>query len=330
MAGQGGGGMKTILITGVGGFIGSHLAKSFVAEGNRVIGIDNFITGAQDNLEPFKREKHFTLMEQNVCEEIEIPGKVDYVLHFASPASPADYLNFPIQTLKVGSLGTHHTLGLAKAKRATYLLASTSEVYGDPLSHPQSEDYWGNVNPVGPRGVYDEAKRFAEALTMAYQRVHGIDTKIARIFNTYGPRMRLNDGRATPNFITQALMESPLTVFGTGKQTRSFCYIDDLVEGVTKLLFSSVREPVNLGNPEEMPLLELAHKIIELTGTQSEIVFKPLPQDDPKQRCPDIRRARKELGWEPQVKLEEGLRNTIAYFKKALGKTRRARAKNRS
>lgn len=310
---------KTILITGVAGFIGSHLAESFVADGYQVIGLDNFITGTKENIEPFRTAKNFVFIEQNVCEEIDVPGEVHYVLHFASPASPADYLHYPIQTLKVGSLGTHHALGLTKAKQATYLLASTSEVYGDPLAHPQSEDYWGNVNPVGPRGVYDEAKRFAEALTMAYQRVHGLDTKIARIFNTYGPRMRLNDGRAIPNFITQALTGKPLTVFGKGSQTRSFCYIADLVEGIRRLLFSGLREPVNLGNPSEMPLLDLARKIIQLTGTQSQIVFSPLPQDDPKQRCPDIRRAEKELGWGPQIKLEAGLQHTIGYFRKELG-----------
>ena len=312
---------KTVLITGIGGFIGSHLAEVFVGEGCRVIGIDNFLTGAEANLESFRREKNFVYIQQNVCDEIKIAGPVDYVLHFASPASPADYLHYPIQTLKVGSLGTHHALGLAKAKRAVCLLASTSEVYGDPLVHPQSEDYWGNVNPVGPRGVYDEAKRFAEALTMAYQQVHGMDTKIARIFNTYGPRMRLNDGRAIPNFITQALTGKPLTVFGTGKQTRSFCYINDLVDGISKLLFSKVRQPVNLGNPEEMSLVDMAHKIIKLTGARSEIVFKPLPQDDPRQRCPDISRAKRELSWQPKVKLEEGLRHTIAYFRKTLGNT---------
>ncbi len=312
--------MKTILITGVAGFIGSHLAETFVGEGHRVIGIDNFLTGTEGNLALCRREKHFVFIQQNVCDGIEISGPVDYVLHFASPASPADYLNYPIQTLKVGSLGTHNTLGLAKAKRAAYLLASTSEVYGDPLAHPQSEDYWGNVNPVGPRGVYDEAKRFAEALTMAYQRVHQMETKIARIFNTYGPRMRLNDGRAIPNFITQALTERPITVFGNGSQTRSFGYIDDLVEGIRKLLFSSLQEPVNLGNPREMSLLDLAKKVIELTASKSEIVFKPLPQDDPKVRCPDIRLARKKLGWEPKVKLEDGLQITVAYFRKALGR----------
>ncbi len=309
---------KTVLITGVAGFIGSHLAEAFVKQGYRVIGVDNFLTGSHDNLEPFKPEKNFTMIEHNVSEHFEIPDPVDYILHFASPASPSDYLHYPIQTLKVGSLGTHNSLGLAKAKRATFLLASTSEVYGDPLIHPQTEDYWGNVNPIGPRGVYDEAKRFAEALTMAYQRVHQIDTKIARIFNTYGPRMRLNDGRAIPNFITQALSAKPVTVFGDGSQTRSFCYIKDTVEGIQKLLFSTLQNPVNLGNPVEMTVGELAKKIVQLTGSRSKIEFKPLPEDDPKQRCPDIRQAKAHLGWEPKVKLEEGLRHTIAYFKEAL------------
>lgn len=310
---------KNILITGAGGFIGSHLAEIFVSEGFRVFGVDNFLTGDERNLASFRNDKNFTLIEHNISQPLEISDPVDYVLHFASPASPADYLHFPIPTLKVGSLGTHHSLGLAKAKRATFLLASTSEVYGDPLVHPQKEDYWGNVNPVGPRGVYDEAKRFAEALTMAYQRAHGLNTKIARIFNTYGPRMRLNDGRAIPNFITQALAGNSLTVFGTGAQTRSFCYIDDTVTGIQKLLFSELKEPVNIGNPDEMPLIKLARKIIDLTGSRSEITFKPLPQDDPRQRCPDIRLAQSKLGWEPKVKLEEGLRSTIEYFKKRLG-----------
>lgn len=310
--------MKTVLITGVAGFLGSHLAESFVEKGYRVLGVDNFLTGDVNNLASFREEKNFRLIEHNISHELMIPDSVDYVLHFASPASPADYLHFPIPTLKVGALGTHNTLGLAKVKRAVFLLASTSEVYGDPLVHPQSEDYWGNVNPVGPRGVYDEAKRFAEALTMAYQRAHGMDTKIARIFNTYGPRMRLNDGRAIPNFITQALTGKPLTVFGKGTQTRSFCYIDDLVAGLQKLLFSIVKDPMNIGNPEEMSLLDLARAVIQRTGSKSEIVFQPLPQDDPRQRCPDLRRAKKELDWEPKVHLEEGLQKTIAYFKKCL------------
>ena len=310
--------MKTFVITGVGGFIGSHLAEMFLKDGNRVLGIDNFLTGAKENIFPFQKNKNFEFTEHNISEEIEIPGQVDYILHFASPASPVDYLQLPIQTLKVGALGTHHALGLAKVKHATFLLASTSEVYGDPLVHPQKEDYWGNVNPVGPRGVYDEAKRFAEALTMAYQRVHHLNTKIARIFNTYGPRMRLNDGRAIPNFISQALTGKPITVFGKGCQTRSFCYITDLIDGIKKLLFSSAEEPVNLGNPVEMPLIELAKKIIKLTNSPSPIIFNPLPQDDPKQRCPDIHRAQSLLGWEPKVPLEEGLQHTISYFQKNL------------
>ena len=315
---------KNVLITGVAGFIGSHLAESFFAQGYRVFGLDNFLTGAEENLASLKHEKDFVFIKHNLSEKFEIPDPIDDILHFASPASPADYLHYPIPTLKVGSLGTHHALGLAKAKRATFLLASTSEVYGDPLVHPQHEDYWGNVNPLGPRGVYDEAKRFAEALTMAYQRYHKMNTKIARIFNTYGPRMRLKDGRAIPNFITQALTGQPVTVFGTGSQTRSFCYIDDLVIGIQKLLFSPLLEPVNLGNPEEMTLLTLAKKVLELTGSRSEIVFEPLPQDDPKQRCPDLRRAREKLGWQPKVKLEKGLPNTINYFRKQLSVTANA------
>lgn len=310
---------KNVLITGAAGFIGSHLADLFIKKGFRVIGVDNFLTGREENLRQFKNDKNFVFIEHNISEDLEVPGPVDYVLHFASPASPADYSNHPIPTLKVGSRGTHNSLGLAKAKRAVFLLASTSEVYGDPLVHPQGEDYWGNVNPIGPRGVYDEAKRFAEALTMAYQRAHGMDTKIVRIFNTFGPRMRLNDGRAIPNFITQALTGAPLTVFGKGTQTRSFGYIDDLVAGIEKLLFSNLKTPVNIGNPLEMPLIDLAKKILELTGSRSEIVYKPLPQDDPQVRCPDIRLARTKLGWEPKVKLEDGLHETIAYFKKSLG-----------
>ncbi len=310
--------MKAFVITGVAGFIGSHLAESFLSDGYRVIGVDNFLTGRKENFASFKSNKNFELVEHNISEEIEISGPVDYILHFASPASPADYLHLPIQTLKVGSRGTHHALGLAMAKRATFLLASTSEVYGDPLVHPQKENYWGNVNPVGPRGVYDEAKRFAEALTMAYQHTHGLNTKIVRIFNTYGPRMRLNDGRAIPNFIAQALRGEPITIFGKGTQTRSFCYIDDLVSGIRKLLMSDLLEPVNIGNPVERTLLDLAKKILELTGSKSPMVFKPLPQDDPKQRCPDIGLAKSKLGWEPKTSLEEGLKSTIDYFKKVL------------
>ncbi len=305
---------KHFLVTGVAGFIGSHLAEAFVKEGHEVFGVDNFLTGSEENLRGLKGEKRFHFIEHNVTLHLEVKDALDSVLHFASPASPADYLHYPIQTLKVGALGTHNALGLAKAKRAAFLLASTSEVYGDPLVHPQTEDYWGNVNPVGPRGVYDEAKRFAEALTMAYQRSHRMNTKIARIFNTYGPRMRLNDGRAIPNFITQALTGNPLTVFGEGSQTRSFCYIEDLVEGIQKLLGSGACDPVNLGNPSERTVLSLAEKVIALTASKSQIVFKPLPVDDPKQRRPDIGKARAELGWEPKVSLEEGLRKTIAYF----------------
>ena len=309
---------KTFFITGVAGFIGSHLAEAFIQEGHRVIGIDNFLTGNRENLKTLQNEKNFVFIEANVTEGIECRDAVDYVLHFASPASPADYLNYPIQTLKVGALGTHNALGLAKAKKAVFLLASTSEVYGDPLVHPQTEEYWGNVNPIGPRGVYDEAKRFAEAITMAYQRSHRMNTKIARIFNTYGPRMRLEDGRAIPNFITQALKGRPITVFGSGSQTRSFCYIDDLVAGIQKLLFSEMQDPVNLGNPIEMTLLELAGKIVQMTGSKSKIEFKPLPVDDPKQRRPDIRKAEKNLRWNPKIDLETGLRKTISYFSDAL------------
>ncbi len=276
--------------------------------------MDNFITGDRDNLAHIE-DPRFTLVEHNVTEEIRIDGPLDYILHFASPASPIDYLELPIQTLKVGSLGTHKTLGLAKAKNATYLLASTSEVYGDPLVHPQKEDYWGNVNPIGPRGVYDEAKRFAEAMSVAYRRYHDVDVKIVRIFNTYGPRMRVRDGRAIPAFISQALMNEPLTVFGKGDQTRSFCYVNDLVDGLCRLLFSEHPGPVNIGNPSEMTILELAEKIRTMTGSKSAIDYKPLPEDDPKVRQPDIELARKLLGWTPQVSLEDGLEKTIEYFR---------------
>jgi dTDP-glucose 4,6-dehydratase len=309
---------KRTLITGAAGFIGSHLADYLLAEGHEVIGMDNFITGDRENLAHIIDEPRFTLVEHDVTEEIVIDGSLDYILHFASPASPLDYLELPIQTLKVGSLGTHKTLGVAKAKNATYLLASTSEVYGDPLVHPQKEDYWGNVNPIGPRGVYDEAKRFAEAMSVAYRRYHHVDVKIVRIFNTYGPRMRVKDGRAIPAFISQALANEPLTVFGEGDQTRSFCYVSDLVDGLCRLLFSDHAGPVNLGNPAEMTILQLAETIREMTGSKSTIDYKPLPVDDPKVRQPDIGLAKKLLGWEPKVSLEDGLESTIDYFRTKL------------
>jgi dTDP-glucose 4,6-dehydratase len=310
--------MTRALITGAAGFIGSHLVDYLLAQGHEVIGMDNFITGDRANLEHV-RDRRFQFVEHNVTEEIRIDGPLDYILHFASPASPIDYLELPIQTLKVGSLGTHKTLGLAKAKKAKFLLASTSEVYGDPLVHPQKEDYWGNVNPIGPRGVYDEAKRFAEAMTVAYHRYHGVDIKIARIFNTYGPRMRVKDGRAIPAFISQALQNQPITVFGEGHQTRSFCYVSDLVDGLYRLLTSKQNMPVNLGNPAEMTIEELAETIRRKTGSTSPIVFEPLPVDDPKVRQPDISLAQKLLGWSPRVSLDEGLTTTIAYFRKKLG-----------
>jgi dTDP-glucose 4,6-dehydratase len=310
--------MTRALITGAAGFIGSHLVDYLLAQGHEVIGMDNFITGDRANLEHV-RDGRFQLLEHNVTEEIRIDGPLDYILHFASPASPIDYLELPIQTLKVGSLGTHKTLGVAKAKKAKYLLASTSEVYGDPLLHPQKEDYWGNVNPIGPRGVYDEAKRFAEAMTVAYHRYHGVDIKIARIFNTYGPRMRIKDGRAIPAFISQALQNQPITVFGEGHQTRSFCYVSDLVDGLYRLLTSSQNMPVNLGNPAEMTIEELAETIRRKTGSASSIVYEPLPVDDPKVRQPDIALARRILDWTPRVSLDEGLTETIAYFRKKLG-----------
>jgi dTDP-glucose 4,6-dehydratase len=304
-----------ILITGGAGFIGSHLCDFFAREGHEVVCMDNFITGSPANVAHLDGHPRFTFIRHNVTEYIDVPGPLDWVLNFASPASPRDYLELPIQTLKVGAMGTHRTLGLAKAKGARFLLASTSEVYGDPLVHPQREDYWGNVNPVGPRGVYDEAKRFAEAITMAYHRFHGIDTRIVRIFNTFGPRMRANDGRAIPAFVSQALAGAPLTVFGDGSQTRSFQYIDDLVEGIRRLMQASVNDPVNIGNPHEMTLLELAKRIVRVTGSASEIVFGPLPEDDPKVRQPDIARARALLGWAPRVDTDEGLRLTIEWFK---------------
>ncbi|RKY64700.1 MAG: SDR family NAD-dependent epimerase/dehydratase [Candidatus Latescibacterota bacterium] len=304
-----------ILITGGAGFIGSHLCERFLERGHEVICVDNFITSSPDNIAHLMGRDGFRFIKLDVTEFIYIEGPLDFVLHFASPASPADYLRWPIQTLKVGALGTHKALGLAKAKGAKFLLASTSEVYGDPQVHPQPEDYWGHVNPIGPRGVYDEAKRFAEAMTMAYHRYHGLDTRIARIFNVFGPRMRKDDGRAVPTFISQALKGEDLTVFGDGSQTRSFGYISDLVDGIELLMESDYHGPINLGNPEEMTVLEMAKKIIELTGSSSKIAFKPLPQDDPKVRRPDITRAREVLGWEPKVPVEEGLRRTIEWFR---------------
>ena len=307
--------MPRAVVTGGAGFLGSHLCERLLDEGYEVTCVDNLITGPRENLALLERRDGFALLEQDVTKHIEIPGPVDTVLHFASPASPEDYLKYPIQTLKAGALGTHITLGLAKAKGASYMLASTSEVYGDPLVNPQPETYWGNVNPIGPRGVYDEAKRYAEAMTMAYHRVHGIDTRIARIHNTYGPKMRLNDGRAVPNFVYQALTGRPLTVYGDGSQTRSFCYVSDMIEGLWRLLNSRVVEPINLGNPKEMTILELAKKVRDLVGNHVEIVFKPLPVDDPKVRRPDITKAKTLLGWDPNVGLEVGLRETIAYFR---------------
>ena len=308
--------MMRILVTGGAGFIGSHLCERLLAEGHKVICIDNFITGKMENIRHLLKDKRFKFINHNISNYITINGKIDYILHFASPASPADYLHYPIQTLKVCSLGTHNALGLAKAKNAKFLLASTSEVYGDPLVHPQPETYWGNVNCVGPRGVYDEAKRFAEAITMAYHRVHKVDTRIIRIFNTYGERMRENDGRAIPAFISQALANKPITVFGKGAQTRSFCYISDMVDGILKLMQKDIHEPVNIGNPGEYTILELAKKIIRLTGSKSRIVFRELPVDDPKVRRPDITKAKRLLKWQPKVGLEEGLRKTIEWFRK--------------
>jgi dTDP-glucose 4,6-dehydratase len=304
-----------VLVTGAAGFIGSHLCEFLLAGGHAVVGMDNFVTGTAENLATFERAPGFEFVRHDVTEFVRIDGPLDWVLHFASPASPRDYLELPIQTLKVGALGTHRALGVAKAKGARFLLASTSEVYGDPLVHPQREDYWGNVNPVGPRGVYDEAKRFAEAMTMAYHRVHGVDTRIVRIFNTHGPRMRLDDGRAIPAFMTQALTGAPLTVFGDGSQTRSFQYISDLVDAIARLMERGGAEPVNVGNPQEMTLLELAKRIVRLASSRSEIVFHPLPEDDPKVRQPDIGRARTLLGWEPRVDVDEGLKLTLEWFR---------------
>jgi len=307
--------MGRALITGGAGFLGSHLCELFLGRGHEVICMDNFLTGSPDNIGHLIGQPGFSFVKYDVTNYIHVEGPLDFVLHFASPASPIDYLEKPIQTLKVGSLGTHKTLGLAKDKNARYLIASTSEVYGDPLIHPQKEDYWGNVNPVGPRGVYDEAKRFAEAMTMAYHRFHGVQTRIVRIFNTYGERMRLNDGRVVPAFVSQALRNEPMTVFGDGSQTRSFCYVSDLIEGIYRLLMSDEAQPVNIGNPNELTVLEFAERIKRITGSTAPIEFRPLPEDDPKVRKPDITKARQLLGWEPQVQLEEGLKRTIDYFR---------------
>ena len=303
-----------LLITGGAGFIGSHLCDRFIGQGHSVVCVDNFITGSESNIAHLMAHSAFQLVQHDITKPLELSGELHAVLHFASPASPIDYLKLPIQTLKVGSIGTMNALGIAKSKQAKFLLASTSEVYGDPDVHPQVETYWGRVNPIGPRGVYDEAKRFAEAMTMAYHRAHGVDTRIVRIFNTYGPRMRAEDGRAIPAFISQALREEPLTVFGTGSQTRSFCYIDDLVDGIIRLTQADCHDPVNLGNPEEYTILQLAQRIIELTGTRSRVVFQSLPEDDPKQRCPDISRALRELQWAPRTSLDDGLQKTVEWF----------------
>ena len=307
--------MKRVLITGGAGFLGSHLCDRFIKEGCHVIAMDNLITGSMSNIGHLMPLKNFEFYHHDVSKYIHIPGELDYILHFASPASPIDYLKIPIPTLKVGSLGTHNCLGLALAKGARMIIASTSEVYGDPMVHPQTEDYWGNVNPVGPRGVYDEAKRFQEAMTMAYHTFHGVETRIVRIFNTYGPRMRLNDGRALPAFIGQALRGEDITIFGDGSQTRSFCYVDDLVEGIYRLLLSDHEQPVNIGNPDEISILDFAQEIIDLTGTDQKVVFLDLPKDDPKQRKPDITKAKEILGWEPTVNRSEGLKITYEYFK---------------
>ncbi len=312
--------MKAV-ITGGAGFLGSHLCDYLIEKGWDVLCLDSLITGVESNVAHLMSHPRFRIARQDVTRYIDVPGPVDYVLHFASPASPVDYLKLPIQTLKVGALGTHNSLGLALAKKAKYLLASTSECYGDPQITPQPESYWGHVNPIGPRGVYDEAKRFAEAMTMAYHRSHGVDTHIVRIFNTYGPRMRLNDGRALPNFVYQALQGKPITVYGDGKQTRSFCYVSDLIEGIYRLMLSDEHEPTNIGNPQEITILEFAEKVRALMGAKVEIVFEPLPQDDPKQRCPDISKAKRLLQWEPKVGLEEGLKLTLDYFKKQTAAT---------
>ena len=308
----------TAVVTGGAGFLGSHLCDKLLAEGFKVICVDNLITGNTNNIAHLISDEDFKFVKHDVTNYIYLPGRIDYILHFASPASPIDYLKFPIQTLKVGSLGTHKALGLAKEKKARFLLASTSEVYGDPSIHPQNEDYWGNVNPIGPRGVYDEAKRFAEAMTMAYQRYHGIETRIVRIFNTYGPRMRLDDGRALPAFVGQALRGEDLTVFGDGSQTRSFCFVSDLVDGIFKLIMSNEKEPVNIGNPSEITIKQFAEEVLKLIDTKSKIIYKDLPVDDPKIRQPDITKARKLLGWEPKIDRKEGLKITIDYFKSVI------------
>ena len=313
------------VITGGSGFLGSHLCDYLIERGWDVLSIDNLVTGSDGNVEHLKKHPRFRIMRHDVSNYIEVPGGVDYVLHFASPASPVDYLKLPIQTLKVGALGTHNALGLALAKKAKYLLASTSECYGDPQVSPQPETYWGHVNPIGPRGVYDEAKRFAEAMVMAYHRYHGVDTHIVRIFNTYGPRMRLNDGRALPNFVHQALTGQPITVYGDGRQTRSFCYVSDLIEGIYRLMNSDEHEPVNIGNPQEITILEFAERIRALLESDVPIVFKPLPQDDPKQRCPDISKAKSLLGWQPKVNLDEGLRLTLKFFQEQVAAGESAR-----
>lgn len=312
---------QTAVVTGGAGFLGSHLCDRLLSEGMKVVCIDNLLTGNIDNISHLFGNENFEFIKHDVTNYIYVPGKIDYILHFASPASPIDYLKFPIQTLKVGSLGTHKVLGLAKEKKARFLLASTSEVYGDPSIHPQNEDYWGNVNPIGPRGVYDEAKRFAEAITMAYNRYHGVETRIVRIFNTFGPRMRLDDGRALPAFVGQALRNEDISVFGDGSQTRSFCYVSDLVDGIYKLLMSNEIYPVNIGNPEEITIKQFAQEVIQIIDSKSKLSFHDLPEDDPKVRQPDISKAKKVLGWEPKISRTEGLKITIDYFKKKLDKT---------
>lgn len=311
--------LKVAVVTGGAGFLGSHLCDKLISNGLKVVCIDNLLTGSIENIEHLFGNENFSFIRHDVTNFIHVPGKVDYVFHFASPASPIDYLKLPIQTLKVGSLGTHKVLGLAKDKNAAFLLASTSEVYGDPKIHPQTEDYWGNVNPVGPRGVYDEAKRFAEAMTMAYHRFHGVKTRIVRIFNTYGPKMRLDDGRALPAFVGQALRGEDITVFGDGSQTRSFCYVDDLIEGIYRLMMSEITDPVNIGNPSEITIKQFAEEVLEITKSSSKIIYKPLPIDDPMVRQPDISKAKKLLNWEPKIDRKEGLKITIEYFKRKLG-----------